>query len=69
MSEEHDRELRRSVRSAYLRDQATGAEVLPRLRDAVVLWVGDDAWSVMGFETDPLTRKSVAMSWYVVLDT
>lgn len=65
LSEEHDRDLRRSVRSAYLRDQATGVEVLPRLRDAVVLWVGDDAWTVTGFETDPLTRKAVAQSWYV----
>lgn len=67
LSEEHDRELRRSVRTAYLRHRATGVDVLPRLRDAVVLWVGDDAWTVTGFETDPLTRKAVAQSWYVVV--
>lgn len=67
LSEEHDRELRRSVRSAWLRDPATGAEVLPRLRDAVVLWVGGDAMTVTGLETDALTRKSVAQSWYVEL--
>jgi hypothetical protein len=67
LTEEHDRELRRSVRSAYLRDPTTGAEVLPRLRDAVVLWVGEGAWTVAGFETDPLTRKAVAQSWYVVM--
>lgn len=67
LSEEHDRELRRSVRTAYLRQRGTGADVLPRLRDAVVLWVGDDAWTVTGFETDPLTRKAVAQSWYVIV--
>ena len=66
LSEEHDRELRRSVRTAYLRQLGTGAEVLPRLRDAVVLWVGDNAWTITGFETDPLTRKSVCQSWYVI---
>lgn len=67
LSEEHDRELHRSVRTAYLRQRDTGADVLPRLRDAVVLWVGDDAWTVSGFETDPLTRKAVAQSWYVIV--
>lgn len=65
LSEEHDRDLRRSVRTAYLRERGTGTEVLPRLRDAVVLWVGEDSWTVTGFETDPLTRKTVVQSWYV----
>jgi hypothetical protein len=67
ISEKDDRELRRSVRSAYLRDPATGADVLPQLRDAVVIWVGEDAWTVTGFETDPETKRSVAQSWYVCM--
>ena len=66
-SEEYDRELSRSVRGAYLRDALTGSEVLPRLRDAVILWVGDAARTVTGFETDALTRKAVAQSWYVMI--
>jgi hypothetical protein len=31
-----------------------------------VVWVGDSAWTVTGFETDPVTRRCVAQSWYVV---
>jgi hypothetical protein len=67
ISEKDDRELRRSVRSAYLRDPLTGADVLPQLRDAVVIWAGEDAWTVTGFETDPETKRSVAQSWYVCM--
>jgi len=66
LTEEHDRDFRRSVRSARLRNEATGEDVIPRLRDAVVVWVGDSAWTVTGFETDPVTRRCVAQSWYVV---
>ena len=62
-----DRELRRSVRTAYLRQRGIGADLLPRLRDAVVLWGGDNAWTVTRFETDPLTRKAVTQSWYVIV--
>jgi hypothetical protein len=67
LSEKDDRDLRRSVRSAYLRDVDTGADVLPQLRDAVVIWVGEDAWTVTGFETDPHSKRSVAQSWYVCM--
>ena len=65
LTEEHDRDLRRSVRSAHLRDTQGGADLLPPLRDAVVIWIGDSSMTVTGFETDGLTRRSVAQSWYV----
>jgi hypothetical protein len=65
LTEEHDRELRRSVRSARLRPAQGGPDVLPPLRDAVVIWIGDGRMTLTGFETDELTRRSVAQSWYV----
>ncbi|MGZ4823077.1 MAG: hypothetical protein ACXVZT_00580 [Terriglobales bacterium] len=65
MTEEHDRDLRRSVRSARLRDPHGGADVLPALRDAVVIWISDIRMTLTGFETDELTRRSVAQSWFV----
>lgn len=67
LAEEHDRELRRSVRSAHLRGGPAGADVLASLRDAVVIWIGEGRMTIIGFETDPLTRRSVAQSWYVEL--
>ncbi len=48
--------------SARPGDRRRGTSSAP---PAVVLWVGDDAWTVTGFETDSLTRKAVAQSWYV----
>lgn len=65
LSEGHDRELRRTVRSAYLRCQDTGNDVLPPLRDAVVLWIGDRQMTITGFEQDALTRRVVGQSWYI----
>lgn len=54
LTEEHDRELRRSVRSARLRDVVLGVDVLPPLRDAVVIWIGDGRMTLTGVETDTL---------------
>lgn len=65
LTEEHDRELRRSVRSAHLRDTSAGVDVIPPLRDAVVIWIGDGRMTITGFESDELTRRSVAQSWYI----
>jgi len=65
LSEGHDRELRRAVRSAYLRSQETGDDVLPALRDAVVLWIGDRQMTITGFEQDAVTRRVVGQSWYI----
>lgn len=64
----HDRELRRNVRSAHLRDLYNGADLLAPLRDAVVIWIGDGRMTLTGFETDELTRRCVAQSWYVEVD-
>lgn len=65
LSEGHDRELRRSVRTAYLRSVESGLDVLPALRDAVVLWIGDNHMTITGFEQDEVTRRVVGQSWYV----
>lgn len=63
--EGHDRDLRRSVRTAYLRAVEAGDDVLPALRDAVVLWIGGNHMTITGFEQDELTRRVVGQSWYV----
>lgn len=65
LTEEHDSDLRRSVRIAHLRDAGSGADVLPALRDAVVIWLAGNRMTLTGFETDALTRCSVAQSWYI----
>lgn len=63
LTEQHDSQLRRNVRIASL---LKGAEhVLPSLRDAVVLWIGGNAMTIAGFETDELTGRCFAQSWYV----
>lgn len=64
ITEEHDRQLRRSVRTAYLRRQGDGVDVVPPLRDAVVLFVRGKSMTISGFETDTLTQKCSAQSWY-----
>lgn len=62
--EEHDRDLRRTVRIARL-DSITGTETLLSLYDADVLVCKDGIMTVTGLERDPLTRKATAQSWYV----
>jgi hypothetical protein len=65
LSEGHDRELRRTLRSAYLRCQNTGDDILPALSNAVVLWIGDRQMTITRFEQDAITCRVVERSWYV----
>ena len=67
LSEEHDRDMRRMVRSARLCEPSTGAYVLPPLLDAVVLWISGECMTITGVEQDDVTRKRTAQSWYVEL--
>ena len=68
IAEQYDKDLRRSVRSAYLRGFDGGPEdVLPRLRDAIVLWVDGGRMTITGFETDEVENRSYAQSWYLEL--
>lgn len=62
--EEHDRDLRRTVKIARL-DSVTGTETLLSLYDADVLMCKDGVMTVTGLERDPVTRKATAQSWYI----
>jgi len=52
---------------AILRSDGAGADVLPRLRDAVVRWIGDGCMTISGFEFNELSRQCNVQSWYVQL--
>ena len=67
MCDQHDKQFRRSVCTAYLRTTESGTDVLPPLRDAVVRWLGDGTVTISGFETDALSGKCVAQSWLAQL--
>lgn len=67
MCDQHDRQFRRSVCTAYLRSADDGNDVLPPLRDAVVRWLGDGTVTISGIETDALSGKCVAQSWLAQL--
>lgn len=68
MSEQHDKQFRRSVCTAYLRKVGDGKDVLPPLRDAVVRWLGDGTLTISGIETDPCSGKCVpAQLWLAQL--
>ncbi len=64
--EHYETDLRRTVRIARLVSVSDAPiDVLPPLRDAVVLYVNDGMMTISGFETDFLTRKSTAQSWLI----
>jgi hypothetical protein len=65
LSEQYDKEFRRSVVFAILRGGPAGADVLPRLFDAVVRWIGDGHMTISGFQIDEATKKCTVQSWYV----
>lgn len=62
--EEHDRDLRRTVKIARL-DSVMGTEILLSLYDADILMCKDGIMTVTGLERDPVTRKATAQSWYL----
>lgn len=66
--EKHDRDLRRTVRTARVTNlEAT--ETALELYDAVVLFYKDGVMTITGMERDPVTRRATAQSWYLeVLD-
>lgn len=65
--DEHDLEFRRPIVYARLVHVSSGADVLPRLYDAVVRWIGDGCMTISGFERDALTHECTAQSWYIQL--
>lgn len=67
LSEQHDRHFRRSMVYASLTSAGGGDQVLPRLHDAVVRWIGDGAMTISGFEQDNTTSECQAQSWYIQL--
>lgn len=52
---------------AILRNEGVGCDVLPRLRDAVVRWIGDGSMTISGFEFNEANRQCSVQSWYVQL--
>lgn len=62
--EEHDRDLRRTVKIARL-ESVPGTEILLSLYDAEVLVCKDGIMTITGLERDPVTRKATAQSWLV----
>jgi hypothetical protein len=65
LSEQYDKDFRRGVVYAILRDGSAGAEVLPRLFDAIVRWIGDGHMTINGFQIDEATKKCTVQSSYV----
>jgi len=62
--EEHSRELRRNVVCAMLHGPG-GAEMLPRLHDAVVRHIADGCMTISGLEREDLTQVCRGQSWFV----
>lgn len=50
---------------AILSNEGVGGDVLPRLRDAVVRWIGDGSMTLSGFEFNETSRQCSVQSWYV----
>jgi hypothetical protein len=67
LTEQYDLEFRRSMTFAILRQSSSGADILPKLHDAVVRWIGEECMTISGFELDEATRQCRAQSWYVQL--
>ena len=64
MSEQFEKDFRRTVRVANLRPIGGGVDfILPPLYDAAIVWVGDGQLRVRGFEINPMTKAHVAMAW------
>jgi len=64
LTEQHDPTFRRTLTQALLHGDAADF-VLPVLYDAVVRFIDDQRMTISGFETDAISRRCVAQSWYV----
>ena len=64
VTEEYSREFRRNVVYAILYT-ASGADLIPRLHDAVVRYIADGCMTITGFERDELTQCCQGQSWFV----
>jgi hypothetical protein len=62
--EEYSTEFRRHVVYALLQSPV-GADVIPRLHDAVVRHIADGCMTISGFEKDELTRSCRGQAWFV----
>lgn len=62
--EEYSRDFRRNIVYAILHGP-TGAEVIPRLHDAVVRHIADGCMTISGFERTALTHACQGQSWFV----
>lgn len=65
LTEQYDSEFRRSLVFATLCGGAAGDELIPRLHDAVVRFIGDGCMTISGFQIDGVTRRCSVQSWYV----
>jgi hypothetical protein len=65
--DEHDKHFRRPIVYARLVRVSSGIDVLPRLYDAVVRWIGNGCMTISGFEQDSVTHECMAQSWYLQL--
>jgi hypothetical protein len=65
LDDEYSKELKRHTRCARLMSLSAGDDPLPRLEDAVVVFVRGDVMTVAGFERNELTAKESRQSWYV----
>jgi hypothetical protein len=65
LAAQYDAEFRRTIVFARLCERTTGNDVLPRLHDAVVRWIGNGRMTISGFERDPVEQECMAQSWYI----
>lgn len=65
--EEFDKEFRRHVYKATLRDPSSLDYVLPTLYDATLRFIADGALTISGIEVDEISRRRTAQSWYIEL--
>lgn len=64
LTEEYSREFRRNLVCAILHT-ASGADLIPRLHDAVVRYIADGCMTITGVERNELTQCCQGQSWFV----
>ena len=69
LTDQYDDRYGRKVTCAILRRGSAGADVVPRLCNAQVRWIGEECMSISGLERDEVTGRCSMQSWYVQLVT